>query len=96
MWGFQAAGAAPLVLGHPVDHPETIATAIRIGNPASWEQAIAARLVTRGSSEQEALLVPKVALACFQASYERWVRDPGQDLPALVDESYAALAGLAG
>lgn len=43
MWGFQAAGAAPLVLGHPVDQPETVATAIRIGNPASWEQAIAAR-----------------------------------------------------
>ncbi|EWT05921.1 threonine synthase [Intrasporangium chromatireducens Q5-1] len=43
MWGFQAAGAAPLVLGHPIDHPETIATAIRIGNPASWRQAIAAR-----------------------------------------------------
>ncbi|MEI7779542.1 MAG: threonine synthase [Actinomycetes bacterium] len=43
MWGFQAAGAAPIVLGHPVLEPETIATAIRIGNPASWEQAIAAR-----------------------------------------------------
>jgi threonine synthase len=43
MWGFQAAGAAPIVLGHPVDHPETIATAIRIGNPASWKQAVAAR-----------------------------------------------------
>ena len=43
MWGFQAAGAAPIVLGHPVDHPETIATAIRIGNPASWSQAEAAR-----------------------------------------------------
>ena len=43
MWGFQAAGAAPLVHGHPVDHPETIATAIRIGNPASWAQAVAAR-----------------------------------------------------
>ena len=43
MWGFQAAGAAPLVLGHPVEHPETIATAIRIGNPASWDLAIAAR-----------------------------------------------------
>lgn len=43
MWGFQAAGAAPLVLGHPVDEPDTIATAIRIGNPASWEQAVAAR-----------------------------------------------------
>ncbi|MFC3482189.1 threonine synthase [Kocuria carniphila] len=43
MWGFQAAGAAPLVLGHPVTEPETIATAIRIGNPASWDTAIAAR-----------------------------------------------------
>ncbi|MEZ4553383.1 MAG: threonine synthase [Dehalococcoidia bacterium] len=43
MWGFQAAGAAPLVLGHPVEKPETIATAIRIGNPASWEGAITAR-----------------------------------------------------
>ena len=43
MWGFQAAGSAPLVLGHPVESPETIATAIRIGKPASWDQAIAAR-----------------------------------------------------
>ncbi|WAL40525.1 threonine synthase [Brevibacterium sp. BRM-1] len=43
MWGFQAAGAAPLVLGHPVDDPDTVATAIRIGNPASWTQAEAAR-----------------------------------------------------
>jgi threonine synthase len=43
MWGFQAAGAAPLVLGHPVLQPETVATAIRIGNPASAEQARAAR-----------------------------------------------------
>ncbi|MDO5503312.1 MAG: threonine synthase [Actinomycetia bacterium] len=43
MWGFQAAGAAPIVLGHPVDEPDTIATAIRIGNPASWRQAEQAR-----------------------------------------------------
>src|SRR5665648_835919 len=43
MWGFQAEGAAPIVLGHPVDDPETIATAIRIGNPASWRQAEEAR-----------------------------------------------------
>ena len=43
MHGSQAAGAAPLVLGAPVAHPETIATAIRIGNPASWDSAIAAR-----------------------------------------------------
>jgi threonine synthase len=40
--GVQAAGAAPLVLGHPVDHPETIATAIRIGRPARGEQALQA------------------------------------------------------
>ncbi len=43
MLGWQAQGAAPLVSGEPVLHPETIATAIRIGNPASWEGAIAAR-----------------------------------------------------
>ncbi|HET7829815.1 MAG TPA: threonine synthase [Candidatus Limnocylindrales bacterium] len=43
MWGFQAAGAAPLVAGHPIDAPETVATAIRIGNPASWDLAIDAR-----------------------------------------------------
>lgn len=43
MFGFQAAGAAPLVLGHPVAEPETIATAIRIGAPASWDGAIGAR-----------------------------------------------------
>ena len=43
MWGFQAAGAAPIVQGKIVTNPETIATAIRIGNPASWQQAIVAR-----------------------------------------------------
>ncbi len=43
MLGFQAAGSAPIVLGHPVEKPETIATAIRIGNPASWQGAVAAR-----------------------------------------------------
>jgi len=43
MLGFQAAGAAPIVLGHVVENPETIATAIRIGNPASWKMAEAAR-----------------------------------------------------
>ena len=43
MLGFQAAGSAPIVLGHVVEKPETIATAIRIGNPASWKQAEAAR-----------------------------------------------------
>jgi threonine synthase len=42
MFGFQAAGAAPIVEGHPIEHPETVATAIRIGNPASWYGATAA------------------------------------------------------
>lgn len=42
MVGFQAAGAAPIVLGHVVEQPQTIATAIRIGNPASWQGALAA------------------------------------------------------
>jgi threonine synthase len=42
MLGFQAEGAAPLVLGHPVEHPDTVATAIRIGKPASWYGATAA------------------------------------------------------
>ncbi len=43
MYGFQAAGAAPIVLGRAVADPQTIATAIRIGNPASWSAATAAR-----------------------------------------------------
>ncbi len=42
MLGFQAAGAAPLVEGAPVEHPQTVASAIRIGNPARWEDAMAA------------------------------------------------------
>ena len=46
--GFQAAGAAPLVLGHPVESPETVASAIRIGNPARWEEAMDAVTSSRG------------------------------------------------
>jgi threonine synthase len=48
MLGFQASGAAPIVRGKPVKNPETIATAIRIGNPASWAQAEAARDESKG------------------------------------------------
>ncbi len=48
LFGFEAAGAAPIVLNHVVEHPETIATAIRIGNPASWHKAIAARDLSGG------------------------------------------------
>ena len=48
LFGFQAAGAAPLVVGHPVENPETIASAIRIGNPARWEEAMDAVTASRG------------------------------------------------
>jgi threonine synthase len=48
MLGFQAAGAAPLVHGKPIENPETIASAIRIGNPARWEEAMAAMTSSRG------------------------------------------------
>ena len=49
MMGFQAAGAAPIVEGHPIDDPETIATAIRIGKPASWYGATAAAAESGGA-----------------------------------------------
>jgi threonine synthase len=49
MLGFQAEGAAPIVLGHPVENPDTIATAIRIGNPASWYSATAAASESNGA-----------------------------------------------
>lgn len=48
MVGFQAAGAAPIVLDHPVEDPQTFATAIRIGNPASWKTAVQARDESNG------------------------------------------------
>ncbi len=51
MLGFQAAGAAPIVRGHPVDAPETVATAIRIGRPASWYGATAAAAESGGAIE---------------------------------------------
>jgi threonine synthase len=51
MWGFQAAGAAPIVYGEVFDAPETIATAIRIGNPASWDEAVNARDESGGRIE---------------------------------------------
>jgi threonine synthase len=66
MWGFQAAGAAPLVLGHPIDRPETVASAIRIGRPASWDGAVAAVKESGGAFEavtDEELLAARTLLA---------------------------------
>lgn len=48
LYGFQAEGAAPLVHGHPIEEPETVASAIRIGNPARWEEAMNAVTASRG------------------------------------------------
>ncbi|MDD5018977.1 MAG: threonine synthase [Candidatus Omnitrophica bacterium] len=67
MLGFQAAGAAPIVKGKPVKKPETIATAIKIGNPASWQQAVAARDESGGLidtvTDQEILTAYKLLAA---------------------------------
>ena len=70
MLGFQAAGAAPIVLGHRVDKPDTVATAIRIGNPASWAKATAARDESGGRIEA-------VTDAEILAAYRDIARDEG-------------------
>ena len=83
--GVQAAGAAPLVLGHPVDRPETVATAIRIGKPARGEQALQAAEESRGriiAATDEQILAMQKQLAQLEGI---WVE------PA----SAAGLAGLA-
>jgi threonine synthase len=68
MMGFQAAGSAPLIGGHPIAHPETIATAIRIGNPANWEKAIAVRDASQGEfnavTDEEILEAYRLLAAC--------------------------------
>ena len=66
MWGFQAAGAAPFVLGGPVERPETVASAIRIGRPASWDKAWAAVRESGGAFEavtDEELIAARTLLA---------------------------------
>ncbi len=64
MMGFQAEGAAPIVRGYPIETPETVATAIRIGNPASWQKAVAARDESGGTikmvSDEEILSAQKL------------------------------------
>ena len=84
MFGFQAAGAAPIVVGHPVDDPDTVATAIRIGNPASWYGATAAASESGGRIE---LVTDDEILEayCFLASEEAVFCEPA---------SAASVAGL--
>jgi len=72
MLGFQAAGAAPLVLGKRVERPETIASAIRIGNPARWEDAMNAMTASGGAvravSDQQILSAYRL-LACTEGIF---------------------------
>jgi threonine synthase len=82
--GFQAEGAAPIVHGHPIENPITDASAIRIGNPANWQQAMAARDESEGSIEA----VPEQAIV---GAYRLLARELGLFVePA----SAAAVAGL--
>ncbi|MHA6762901.1 threonine synthase [Streptacidiphilus sp. PAMC 29251] len=84
MWGFQASGSAPIVDGAPVLKPQTIATAIRIGNPASWDFAIAARDESNG-------LIDKVTDRQILAAYRLLASKEGVFVePA----SAASVAGL--
>ena len=83
MYGFQAAGAAPIVLGEPVSDPQTIATAIRIGNPASWEKAVAAATGSEGG-------ILAVTDREILAAYRRVAREGLFAEPA----SAASIAGL--
>jgi threonine synthase len=83
LFGFQASGASPIVLGRPVPDPQTIATAIRIGNPASWDKAVAA------ASESEGAILA-VTDREILAAYRRVAREGLFVEPA----SAASVAGL--
>ncbi len=83
LFGFQAQGAAPIVRGEPVPNPQTIATAIRIGNPASWEKAVAATTQSEGA-------VLAVTDREILAAYRRLAREGLFAEPA----SAASVAGL--
>lgn len=72
MMGFQAAGAAPIVLGHVVDNPQTVATAIRIGNPASWQLALNAVKESSGAIDMvtdEEILQAYAAVAATEGIF---------------------------
>ena len=83
LFGFQALGAAPIVRGEPVADPQTIATAIRIGNPASWDQAVEAATASEGG-------IHAVTDREILAAYRRLAREGLFAEPA----SAAGVAGL--
>ncbi|OAI26657.1 threonine synthase [Methylomonas koyamae] len=72
MCGYQAAGAAPFLAGHPIEHPETIATAIRIGNPQSWDGAWTAQKQSGGwfaSFSDEQILAAQKMLSAYEGIF---------------------------
>ena len=89
MFGFQAAGAAPIVSGAIVEHPETIATAIRIGNPASWRGAINARDASGGD-------IQAVSDAQILDAYRHLAREEGVFCEPASAASVAGLLALPG
>lgn len=96
MCGFQAAGAAPLVLGHNVDEPETVATAIRIGHPARGHEALQARDESGGligmATDEEILEAQKTAAAWSGVFGEPACAAPLAGIKKLADEGYFAQA----
>lgn len=88
MLGFQAEGAAPIVRGYPIKNPETIATAIRIGNPASWRQAEAARDESQG-------LIDMVSDNQIIQAYKLLAAEEGVFVEPASAASIAGLLGLA-
>jgi threonine synthase len=97
MLGFQAAGAAPLVEGKPISEPNTIATAIRIGNPASWEGAVTAREESGGLigkvTDNEIIAAYRAVAETEGVFVEPACAAPLAGIKKLADEGYFALVG---
>ncbi|MEW6515784.1 MAG: threonine synthase [candidate division FCPU426 bacterium] len=89
MMGWQAAKSAPIVEGHAISHPQTIATAIKIGNPASWQQAVAARDESKG-------MIGKVTDDEILSAYRHLSRVEGVFCEPASAASVAGLIKLAG
>jgi len=92
LMGYQAEGAAPIVRGHPIDDPKTVATAIKIGNPASWKQAVAARDESGGliDSVTDAEILAAYRLIAAQGIFA----EPGSAASVAGALKYGASGGL--
>jgi threonine synthase len=90
--GYQAAESAPIVLGHPIDDPHTVATAIKIGNPASWKSAEAARDESGGTID---LVTDAEILAAYRLIAAQGIfAEPASAASVAGALKYAATGGL--